>query len=295
MKISIVYTKDCLLFSEQNKRQESLLFSDDLIYSENIYKQDSSFVINEDYIIDDSSTNLSDNNKTNTVINEYLQVLQQSFYIYNPQITIQDQLSVVETKYNISDINQIVCKQIVNFKENWCNSDNYYNSNIIQYNVNSDILVNDIMYNSFNIHRYKFDVRDDFSFFIDNNKQLMEEQQKIHSVFQINGQNEQLTKNQFVSQKVQVDVKKYQVLSNIDGLIINNKIHLSVGKHNIKIKKLNTPKVFYFDIQVLSPYRRQYDKVYMLDIFDLQNAKYYSNYEIQQNQVEVFDNTITIS
>lgn len=294
MKLPIVYIKDNLVLQKQNKQYKSLLLQDnfELTENKNVNTKDTSLVCG-DYIA--LSQQLIQSTKTTNVFNDFIQITQYSFYLYNPQITIQDNLIVSQFSYNISDIQTIKCNQKIIFNQNWCNSDNLFNQNLIQYYVNADILVNDVKYNTFNISRYKFDIRDDFDFFVGNIKQLINEDKEIKTVVQISGQSQQQTQKQLLSEKLQIDNKQYTVISNIDGLILNNKIHLSVGKHNIKIKKTNTTKVSYFDIQVLAPYRRQHERVYMLDIYDLNNAKFYSNYQVQQYQVNVSDNAIEIS
>lgn len=296
MKIPIVYIKDSLIFRESEEKTPSIFVQDNVSFDQNSnYHNTTSILIQSVYLYD----NHSYQNKTTYVFDELL-VKQQNFYVFNSQITIEDNFTVSEIKYEVSNVDFVQCKQIVRFHENWCNSDNTYNSNIIQYYINADILVNDVLYNSFNISRYKFDISDDFDFFVNCKDILLQKDNYITNkvytdVYQISGQKHILTKKQLLSQKVQVDNKQHSVISNIDGIIVNNRIHLSVGKHTIKIKRYNSTKVFLFDIQVLSPYRRQFDKIYMLDLYDLKNAKYYSNYEIQQNQVEIFDNNLKIS
>ena len=294
MKLPIVYIKDNLVLQKQNKQDKSLLLQDNFELSENknVNTKGTSLVCS-DYI--DLSHQLIQPLKTTNVFNDFIELAQYSFYLYNPQITIQDNLVVSQFSYNVSNIQTIKCNQKIVFNQNWCNSDNLFNQNLIQYYVNADILVNNVKYNTFNISRYKFDIRDDFNFFVGNIKQLLNEDKEIKTVVQISGQLQQQTSKQLLSEKLQIDNKQYSVISNIDGLILNNKIHLSVGKHNIKIKKTNTTKVSYFDIQVLAPYRRQRENVYMLDIYDLNNAKFYSNYQVQQYQVNISDNTIEIS
>lgn len=297
MKIPVVYIKDTLSFSCKEKQQNSLLLQDGFFVQDINYFGDSidgeigSLKIDQNFQLSDNYLSRS----TNQIIQDSLEVIQQSFEMYNPQLVVQDYMLLKDVSYNISDINTVNCKQTIRFNQNWCNSDNLLNSNLIQYNVNADILVNNVLYNTFNIHRYKFDIRDDFDFFVDSKKKLFQDSQGIKTVVQLNSQKNDLTQEQLLSQKLQVDNKQYRIISSIDGLIINNNIHLSVGKHKIKIKKYNTTKVFDFDIQILSPYRRQFKNVYMLDLYDLDNAKYYSDYQVQQNKVQLFDNNIEIS
>lgn len=293
MKTPIKYVKDSLIIAEKFAQQKSLIVNQDL----RLNVIDAQCKSQVQIISDELSYNQNMQIYNNIIVMADDIILIENKRVYYPKLTINQSLIISDHKYKLSNANEIQFKQIVVFKENWCNSDNIYNSNLITYNVNSDIFVNNVVYNSFNICRYKFDIRDDFSFFAQDKKQLVSDQVDIKTIAQISGQDISQTKQQLLSDKLQIDNKQYKVVSNIDGLILNNNIHLSVGKHRIKIRKINTPQVFFFDIEILAPYRRQFDKIYMLDLYDLTNAKFYSNYYIQQIQLskeKIFDNNITI-
>ena len=308
-------------------------FKIDLIKQYFIFDKKSKFDFSLSYLIEDSiliegKTNLKEvdcfivqDNLTYVEITGGNNIkIESTGIIFDDNLTIDQDFSIVRGTYQFSDslqfdvsfssqqIQQNIMHDKLVYFQNWCNSDNLYNSDIIVYSVNSDILVNDIYYNTFNIGNYTFSNKDVFSFFeiknqgynIQNNKgQRFNERVKAQT--KVNGDKaveyallseSDSTLGFYTNSKIQLFFSQYFIQSDIDGIIFNNNIKLTVGKHNIKIKQLNTPKVYYFNINVVANQFLQKGKDCVQDIYryyqrDLHNAKLYSNYKLDSKKIDL--------
>lgn len=309
--VKYIYVHQGISLSDVNHSQslsdqldEQMIFSDDSNSANSsfngVYFNDLLEVVNDEFQINDNVSNYLYS----------MMSLEQCFnfsQLHNLEnicrsVIQSDCFCCVQKDYNIQSSQSYLYSDGIYCCQTWCESDYIGRDNVIHFVINSDIVVGDIIYSTVNIPYYKFTIFDNFNFFVDSyvtqNKTTLKE--KFYLNPKVN--NEYVSdfyKIQYESdihQTILIDAKRYFVYSDRDGVIFNNGISLKQGVHNMKIRKMNTPKAYYFKINVINPYIKKDGKIYQFVQQQLENAKVLSNYQLQplQNN-EVLNDVVSVS
>lgn len=296
----IIYVSDSISFEQDKNYSDSLQLTDTFFLSQNdILDKNVALTVHEPLFTCQKYNYIN----SLTCFQQFFCFQQQSFSSNNTLNILNDDIDIMQNKYIFKNIiKTIYFAQSFAVKQSWCDSDNLEQDNKIRFTLNCDVLVNDVVYSTMNIGYYTFDIFDDFSFFVNSNLLQQRNTYNIIDKFSLRHKINQEEFEEFYNiqkqikmyQKIEIDVKKYFVLDDKDGVIFNNKIRLTNGLHNFSIRKINTPKVYNFTVNVVSPYRKVDDKIYYLNKNDLQNAKLLSNYQIQQQQVDALNDIVNV-
>lgn len=197
---------------------------------------------------------------------------------------MQDNFIVQQSKIDIGQMTTVSYINKIHFHENWC--DSYNDKQNINFIFNAPICIGNNLYNTLNVQNYIFDIFDVFNFFVPQ-KICYKDNTIIYQCV-----NESNKYNNAIEEKIQLNNKQYILYSNIDGLIFHNNIKLTYGQHCFRIKKLNSPKAFDFKVKIIAPYVKQNNKIYKIQLNDLDNAKKFPNYFIEKEQFNL-DKKIT--
>ena len=209
-------------------------------------------------------------------------------------VTILQQFDFVQKTYFSSIASKQSNIDSFVFTQSWCQSDYLGQDNLIKYTINSNIIVNDIVYSTLNVGLYTFDIFDKFNFFVETNCediQLYSIRQKFMIKNKVDTNNllqfaKIQTENQMY-EKVALKGNKYWLFDSLQGTIVSNNITLLQGKHNFTIRKLNTPKAYCFSVDVINPYKRIGDDLFYINEDSRENAKLLSNYQFVSEKINI--------
>lgn len=282
----IIYISESLNIYSKNNTQQNCQFLDivnfvDSDINKNDYK---SCFKSEIYISSKQSTN---NNSYKIIEPFYVNFISKIENLIL-ELTLQKidiDINLNQNKYSVILSDNIFANDILQFnkviirenndslivKQKWCQSDTVQKENLIKFSIQSNILVNDIVYSTKNISFFKFDIFDQFSFFIQNIQQY---KQYINNLYDFS-----LVESQIVKKN------DYYIKDSINGNIFSNKVKLSEGNHNIIIGKYNSIKRFCFTINVITPIYKKENCFVVYNKYDLKNLKIMPNYSLTEQYI----------